>query len=166
MTIEKDPILSQYLTHVRNYVIPPTDGTRVISKEEEVFTGGIDGTYDNYEGTSYPAPPTKAKAVSLYDVSGNEELQKILKQLFPSAPSLKDASLTEHQVIMLIEEQQASLELDTYATFFVVEIKQDYYLHQVRNSSPGMPKVSASDCDLQEARCEEGFRRRLVLPNR
>ena len=156
-------VISPHLDLVRNFELSSTDGSWVIpdARTLEVFTGGVDGTYDNYEGTGDLAPPTPETTVWLYNVSRERKLPDVLKD---TRIPLEELSVTEHQVIQMVKDNVDSLGLKTNAVFFIVEVGQIFYLHQVRNSLPGLPKISTSLYGQQEVQCEERFNMQIVLP--
>lgn len=150
------------LIPIRDYILGMTDGKRVIPMAIRAFPGGIDGTYDNYEATGVPAKPTPEIKVTLFRVLKKGDIKGLIES---RGLLLKDMAFTDHQVIKMIEDHGGSLELDENSVFFLVKIKEEYYLHQVRNRRRGLTMISSADYHLQEVECEKGFGMFLVLPS-
>ena len=157
----KPPIAHAYLAYEMDIAVGPTDGTRVISKETDVFTGGIASSISRYEGTSDQAPATEEHVMSIYRSRRGAHIEDIFLSF---GAGLQRLTLTQHQLIEIVERNADMLRLDMYSLFAVIEVRKDPYLFQVRNSSPGEPQVFMSDLHGQRIKLETGEKAQLILP--
>ncbi len=170
---ETSAITTDYVTHVRDFELEPTDGSRYIGSDENlsIFTGGIDPLFEAYETSicREPQPPTGLTCIRMWKVVRNGDIQDII-QSFGDIDCRKLA-LTQDQIISLVEMYGKELDLMRRKIFaFFMADSQPYVVMIHGNTLHGhgknecRPKINLFLFGDMSVMCRSRDRTRLLLP--
>lgn len=153
-----NPILRRLYEEER-IVIGPTDGSETIAQASNVFTGGIDPDFINWD-LDHPCEPTEEREVEVQEMAESATFAGMFAFLLPDLDSLV---LTQHQVKSFCREHRDKLHPEGWATFFLLKEGEEFFVANVFANSGGQLEVLVcqfeNDCvwDAED-------RHRLVVP--
>lgn len=145
-------------------ILEPTDGTRVISHENEsaksVFAAGIDENFVNWH-LDGPSPPTRESECVVFERTNNDAS---LAQIFGSVGCpLEQLKWTPHQIIQFCERHHDKLDQDWNGTFFLLRGGDKSFVAEAFMLSPGHLSLRAYSLSGDSTPLAEG-RHRFVFP--
>lgn len=145
-------------------LLEPTDGTRVISHENEsaksVFAAGIDENFVNWH-LDGPSPPTRETECVVFERTNNDAS---LAQIFGSVGCpLEQLKWTPHQIIQFCERHHDKLDQDWNGTFFLLRGGDKSFVAEAFMLSPGHLSLRAYFLSGDSTPLAEG-RHRFVFP--
>ena len=157
------PIL-KLISGGQGLVIGACDGKRIIAKAKEVFRSGIDSDFERWRANE-PGQPTPKTVPDVHEMVKDATFSQMFGFLgadIDDVGSMRKYCFTQHQIIDFVEKYPDWLRADGYATFFLFQSHDEFFVAGVCVSSDGLfVRVSRfEDGHVWRA----GRRRRVVVP--
>lgn len=147
------------LKHLETITIPATTGKRLIKDHKELFSGYIEGNFENW-GLDIEEQPKPETELAVMELQEEATFQKMLEGY-----DLEKCVMTQEQVIEVCENHQDKLSKDGSETFFLMKRKKDgeFFVARVHFNDDGgrlMLYVDGLDDDFP---WRPEFNRRFVI---
>jgi len=139
--------------------VDAVDGTEILADAKDVFSGGIDSDFINWEADE-PDRSTVETPVDVYEMTQDATFSQMFGDL---SSDVRRLCLTQHQIKNFVKKHRSWLRTEGYATFFLFESKGYFFVAVVLFDSRGglfVRVLQFEDSHVWDA----GIRHRLVVP--
>lgn len=139
-------------------MIEALDGKAYISAAIKTFRSYIGGNFKNW-GLDQSGPATAETLLDVHEMAGDGTFAQIFTSL---SSNLKKLVMTQAQIIRFCEKYPAWLRKESYATFFLTEVNDEYFVVSVYVHDDGL---GVSVGRFEDGRVWSGeYRHRVVSP--
>ena len=139
--------------------VDAVDGTEILADAKDVFSGGIDSDFINWEADE-PDRSTVETPVDVYEMTQDATFSQMFGDL---SSDVRRLCLTQHQIKNFVKKHRSWLRTEGYATFFLFESKGHFFVAVVRFDSRGRLGVRVFRFGGSSV-WRAGNRHRLVVP--
>jgi len=153
---------SQFLKLISGGVsltVDAVDGTEILADAKDVFSGGIDSDFINWEADE-PDRSTVETPVDVYEMTQDATFSQMFGDL---SSDVRRLCLTQHQIKNFVKKHRSWLRTEGYATFFLFESKGHFFVADVSFLSNDVLNVSVNRFERSDV-WRAGNRHRLVVP--
>lgn len=140
-------------------ILDAVDGTEVLADAKDVFNGGIDSDFKNWDADE-PGQPTAETAVEVYEMEKDATFSQMFGELNADTRKL---CLSQSQIKNFVKKYRRRLRMGGYATFFLFESNGNFFVADVSVYSDGSRSVRVAQFEHSDV-WDAGARRRLVVP--
>lgn len=115
-------------------MIESSEGRALISKAKSTFRSGIDSDFANWK-LNEAANATPETLLNIYEMANNATFAQMFTELNSDLDKLV---MTQAQIIRFCEKYQAWLRQEGRATFFLIKVKNEYFVVSVHILAGGL----------------------------
>ena len=153
------PAILRLISGGQSLVIGPTNGTRTLVDASDVFPGGIDSDFRNWDASG-PSGPTPETPVEVFELVKDATFEQMFSSV---ADELDRLCFTEDQIIEFVQTHPSWLRTGGYGTFFPYKRNRKFFVAYVGFHARVELDVSVYKLGYDYV-WDAGYRHRVVRP--